>query len=505
MTITLKRQLTDSEKQTVLQQHGRTCYSTGHSISEDEQIHFDHIKAFSLGGASDTTNIAPMCATHNKEKGQLSLFDFRTKLRLKEFFSLGDKLTLKNLLEYLREKEEIQNFGQAITISSIDGNGAVKVSSANTSFETTLQQCPATGWKYFYCILDVTLITSDDDEEGAIGLQPRYLIEDKVFDLFRHFQTHPVLQPSIGRLVKSSIRVFDGQHKIAALLWNGRTKFECKVYVDSELRLLNQTNIAAHDKYAQTRFFSSVMVNKLGSQFGQDFVAYKELKDGSSKSEAAFIAWLRKKDSALTTAQINERFRSYLDNAVLDHDDNRLGALISASNRSTDKKPITIDMLKKSLLAGFLYRDPVSEDLAGSGYKREIEINNLLVIMNMMYDQAFKHWNTETGAFLATQMRLSRMLRSKSIMAWSGLFIDAVIAKLDLNDSEERARPLYREISEGQLKQISAVFTRLYDWKRWDAPEGDEIDRVLSDNRSEVRVWFKSHGLTTGYLLGAPE
>lgn len=503
MTITLKRQLTDDEKQIVLKQHGRTCYATGHAIAEDDQVQFDHIKAFSLGGASDTANIAPMCAIHNKEKGQLSLFDFRTKLRLKEFFSQGDKLTLKDLLEYFKKKKEIKEYGQLVTI--VESDEAVRISSAHSAFTTTLQTCPATGWKYFYCILDVELLNSDDDDDGAIGLQPRYLIEDKVFDLFRHFQTHPVLQPSIGRIVKSSIRIFDGQHKIASLLWNGRTQFECKVYVDSELRLLNQTNIAAHDKYAQTRFFSSVMVNKLGSQFGQDFLIYKDAEDIPLKSEAGFIAWLRRKDAALTSAQINERFRSYLDNAVLDDENNRLGKLVSATNRSTDQKPITIDMLKKSLLSGFLYREPVSDDLTSAAYKREIEVGNLIAIMNSMYDQAFNQWNSDAGPADEHQRQLNRMLRSKSIMAWSELFRDAVAAKLNLFDSEERARPLYRVISDDQFKQIGNVFTRLSNWKRWSAPESDEIDRVLADNKSEVKEWFKKHGLTTGYLLGAPE
>ena len=99
----------------------------------------------------------------------------------------------------------------------------------------------------------------------------------------------PVLQPSIGRVQKDRILLFDGQHKIAALLWTGRREFECKVYLDPELELLNKTNIAAHDKYSQTRFYSSVMVHKLGTQFGSEFEKYRSLEDGSVKSEAGFV------------------------------------------------------------------------------------------------------------------------------------------------------------------------------------------------------------------------
>ena len=88
------------------------------------------------------------------------------------------------------------------------------------------------------------------------------------------------------------ILVFDGQHKMAALLWNGQREFECKVYLSPDLRLLNDTNISAHDKFAQTRFFSSIMVLKLGTEFGTDFESYKNEEDGTSKNEAGFMTYL---------------------------------------------------------------------------------------------------------------------------------------------------------------------------------------------------------------------
>src|SRR4028118_1240876 len=80
--------------------------------------------------------------------------------------------------------------------------------------------------------------------------------------------------------------------KMAALLWNGQRKFECKVYLSPDLRLLNDTNISAHDKFAQTRFFSSIMVLKLSSEFGTDFESYKNKEDDTSKNEAGFMTYL---------------------------------------------------------------------------------------------------------------------------------------------------------------------------------------------------------------------
>ncbi|MDO9541440.1 MAG: hypothetical protein Q7J98_03845, partial [Kiritimatiellia bacterium] len=287
MAILLTRQLSDSEKQQILAQHGRKCFATGHEIPEGEQLQFDHIRAFTRFGASELDNIAPMCAQHNKEKGALPLDDFRIKLRLKDFFATGDRLTLGDLLQYMLKNKDIESFGSSVSVKQ-NGDMA-EIQSAALKYIQALHECPTTKWKYLYATFDIAILDSDDDHDLSLGLQPRYLIFDKVFDLYRHFQQHPVLQPSVGRIVNNRIRIFDGQHKLAGLLWNGRRQFECKVYLEPDIRLLNQTNIAAHDKFAQTRFFSSIMVMKLGIQFGADFAKYKDNEDGQPKTEAGFI------------------------------------------------------------------------------------------------------------------------------------------------------------------------------------------------------------------------
>lgn len=49
------------------------------------------------------------------------------------------------------------------------------------------------------------------------------------------------------------------------------------------------------------------------------------------------------------------------------------------------------------------------------------------------------------------------------------------------------------------------MIERLVNSKAWIAPPGDDVDRVLADNKSAVKDWLKQHGLSTGYLMGAPE
>ncbi len=501
MAITLRRQLTDDEKEQILSAHGRKCFATGHAISESDALHYDHIRAYSAGGSTELNNIAPMCEAHNKAKGRLPLEDFRVRLRLQDFFSGGDSLTLRDLLEYLKKEGDIGTFGQHVVVQEDDLS--IHIETPNAELDYELYKSPATGWKYFYATLPIGLLDSDDTEDDNLGLQPRYLIFDKVFNMYRHFQRHPVLQPSIGRISKDEILLFDGQHKIAALLWNNQREFECKIYLSPDLRLLNETNISAHDKFAQTRFYSSIMVLKLGTEFGTDFEAYKNVEDGAAKSEAGFMTYLER-ERAMSKADRNKRFRSYLYNSVLEDEDNYAARFVSKSNRSTDEKPLTIDMISKSIFSSFIYLEPADDNMGSDAYKRDKEISNTVALMNMLYDLSLASWNPKTGPKDENQKKLIRLFRSKSIMAWSELLRDAVCAKLDLYDSDEQARPFYRDLSPEDLDRVKGVVARLVGWKWWVSPD-DEVDQILAGSKKVVKEWLKDHGLTTGYLMGAPE
>jgi hypothetical protein len=441
-----------------------------------------------------------MSADTNRAKGTLPLADYHVKRRLDEFFRRGDRVTLGHLLRFLKDTHEIENFGQVI--EAVEHEGIMELRSASGTSRSPLCTCPATGWKYFYATVPVDVIESDDESDHSIGLQPRYLIPERVFELYRHFQRHPVLLPSIGRIVGNRLRMFDGQHKIAGLLWTGRREFEVKIYVTCDIGLLNDTNISAHDKFAQARFYSSIMVMKLGTQFGKDFDDYKKDEAEGVKSEAGFLKFLALRDAGMVNkAGRNAKFRSYLYNSVIESPDNKARKLISAGNKSTNDKPLTIDMLGKSIFACFMYRDPVDDNLTTDAYKRQTEVENVTALMNMMYELGLHAWNPHALAGNTTQFKLTRMFRSKSIMAWSEILADAIAPTLKILSRDEKAKLFYRELSKEQHEAMKAVVSRLFGWKFWADANGD-IDRVLADNKSEVKQWFAEHGLDAGYLMG---
>lgn len=501
MAITLKRQLDESEKEIILKRHGRVCFATGHTIPDGESLHFDHIYAHSLGGDSDLNNIAPMCEPHNKAKGMLPLEDYRIKLRLENFFNEGGRLTLRNLLVYLKDKGDINSFGESVAYELIGDR--IKITNHSFTNDFQIQICPLTGWKYFYGNLPIAILNSDDDEDDAMGLQPRYLIFDKVFEMYRHLRIYPVLQPSVGRISHNHILLFDGQHKAASLLWNGRKEFECKIYLDPDLRKLNQANIAAHDKYAQTRFFASVMILKLGNQFGKEFEDYKNKEDGNIKNEINFLEFLEQNDASLTRAERNKRFKSYLYNSVLEDDSNKLKHLISIGNKGSKEQPLTIDMLSKSLFACFLYTDPLHDDMLSDKYKRDAEFNNILKLFNMIYDLSLVNWNPKASQNDLSQIKLQRIFSSKSILAWSEIFRDAICATLEIHDTDDKEKPFYCDLTGEQFLKIKRILERLLNWQLWNSPRNHEIDSQINNSKSVLKEWFRSKGLTTGYLMGA--
>jgi len=244
---------------------------------------------------------------------------------------------------------------------------------------------------------------------------------------------------------------------------------------------------------------------KLGNQFGKDFEEYKNIEDIEKKTESGFLQFLEQKDISLTRGERNKRFRSYLYNSILDDATNKLKPLISTSNRSSSEQPLTVDMLSKSILACFLYTEPLSDDMFSEKYKREAEFKNVINLMNMLYDLALSQWQSDAQVNIIPQARLNRIFSSKAIMAWSELLRDAICAKLEIHDSDEKAKPFYRELGDEEYEKIKSCLSRLLNWQMWSSPINTEIDTIIAGSKGTLKEWFKGKGLTTGFIMGAPE
>jgi hypothetical protein len=246
------------------------------------------------------------------------------------------------------------------------------------------------------------------------------------------------------------------------------------------------------------------MVAKLGAQFGREFEEYKSLEDNKTKSELGFLNYIKEKEQ-LTKAELNKRFRSFLYNSILDDSNNKLANYVSKGNRSSVETPITMDMLEKSIFSNFLFRQPVETDMTTDKYIRETEFNNLVKLLNIIYEESLLNWDSEKTNSDPEQLKLSRIFRSKSIISWAEILFDSICASLKLFDSDDKLTLMHRNLSDKSFEEIKFNIRRLVNWNVWDSPLNSDIDRILSDNKSEIKKWFKEKGLTTGYLMGASE
>jgi len=89
------------------------------------------------------------------------------------------------------------------------------------------------------------------------------------------------------------------------------------------------------------------------------------------------------------------------------------------------------------------------------------------------------------------------------MMAWCEIFKDAVCAKLEIYDIDEKNKPFYRDISDAEFTKIRVILERLLQWQIWKSPKNSVIDTVIAGNKSATKEWFREKGLTAGFLLGA--
>ena len=90
-------------------------------------------------------------------------------------------------------------------------------------------------------------------------------------------------------------------------------------------------------------------------------------------------------------------------------------------------------------------------------------------------------------------------------MALSELFKDAISAKLEIYDTDEKSKVFYRQLEDSDFEKIDQIIIRLVNWQMWDSPKDSEIDKMISNNKSTLKQWLKDKGLSTGYLMGASE
>jgi len=481
-----KRQLTEKEKQKVLERHGRKCFVDGVPIAENEPIEFHHIKPFDRNGETDIENSAPVCSTHHRTIGTMNLQEYRDKIELGRFFGDESKY-LDNLIRH-----KVKKCGEPIK-SEIEKN-LISLFYRNGRHDFPLYECPTTKWKYFYATLPIEHIGNDKD------LQPRPLRETSLWKLYRHFQTNTQIAPSICRIdEKNNIILFDGQHKAAAQIWAGRTMIECKVYLQPDSRELKETNLEAHGPFRQMSFYSQELMEKYADIFGDDWMEFMYTE--GEKSELAFFNFLiniKKK----TKMRAKNEISLALQNEIVHNPNNKLSVYLSVKHRG-GKQPLTHARLKKTFFQHMLFPAPVKDEFETDTDYRKDERNNLVKLMNIIVEEGLeKIWNPERAD--GKHKKAERIFSAGAIRAWIILLKDAINTHLSHYTDEERQRFFYRRIQNKEFNYFRDFVKKLFAHKLWHDPDptGEIVARLAKDDAITAPTLFDEHEFTVKYILG---
>jgi hypothetical protein len=481
-----RRQISEQEKQQVLERQGLRCFIDGHPVASADEFEYDHVWPYSEGGASEVANIAAVCKKHNREKGTLALGEYRDRVDLRRFLAGASKRRLDDLLA---ERLGDRGFGQPLN-TEVDAD-RVKLFLESGPIEVPLTTCPATTEKYFYAVLPVSVIRNDSD------LQPRALETERLWQLYLHLRQHTQLAPAVCRLVNDSLLLFDGQHKAAAQVWAGRETVDCKVYLDPDVRRLKETNLSAHDKLRQMPFYTSTLLEKYAGMASEDWEEF--LHSSGPKTEDAFVDFMRSKGS-LSKAEARKRVRSLILNDILERPENRLREYITEENRGR-QNPLTMARLGKTFFLDFVAPVPMSDEFETDSYHRDDEQDNVVRLFNAIVDRTLSNkWAPERND--ASHKKAARLYSAGALRAWVPFLRDAIAPALQLFDAEDRERIFYRDLDDKQFAAIERLLDRLFSHKVWEDPD-PELNDLRYDDAERAKAMLRKSGLTPAWILGS--
>lgn len=473
------------------------CFISGEIIDAQlDEIEFDHIEPYSDGGDTGLNNIRAVLKRYNRRKSDQSLYDIRDNLRLERLF-----IEKRNAIK-LQDVQELKG----VTLHHIHAvltDGYVQVTDGREDHSFKVFLDPIIDIPYFYGRVPITWLQNDDQE----GLQPRVIDYKRLIILRDHLKSHPQMTPAIARLLGGSIRLFDGQHKIAAQILNGAREIDVKVYIspdnDSKAKMLFDTlmitNLEAHSKLRQVPFYTSTLIERFSIIYRELWEEFATTQPSNLHSEAYFIRFLLTQKK-YPRGKANEIFRSaVIDNAL---SQSTLGSYVALASKDLSY-PITYEIVSRYLLPMCLYLQPSDALFDTSADFRNNEIANFQTFATVLAEEGcLSDWVQRQSNTTLTniQLKARRIWHKGSILTWSPYIKDIIINTFNMMTEDERVRLLYRpHMKDDERERIKIYLHRLFSHPLWDSPEG-EIDSLLVSAQKQDDL-FKRNGLTPHYVL----
>ena len=497
----MKRQLSDAEKLIVRQQQlaqdgSLRCFISGDIVAEGDEIEYDHIHPYSKEGDTSVANIRIVLKGNNRRKSDQSLYEARDNLRLERLFeSKKNNIKLQDILELKDVKQR--------STHAVKKEGRITVDDGQLAREFPLFRDEILKVDYFYGRIPISWLENDDQE----GLQPRVIDYKRLISIRDHLKNHPQLAPSIGRLMSNRLKLFDGQHKLAAQVLNNNSEVDVKVYVSPERpeeakKLFDDlmiTNLEAHSKLKQVPFYTSTLLDRLSVIYKEFLDEFISTKLPETHTELNFINFLAaEKQYSKTDAK--EMLRGAI--KINSLEESSLKEHLAAASKDANF-PITHELLNKTIFPSTLFLEPSTARFMSVDDHRNTEVENFSTVTSLLVQETgLSNWvpNVKGKSLTNIQLKARRIWHKGSVLTWAPYLKSILYFALQIMTSEEREKLLYRSaIPSHQKSIIQTCLNRLFSHPMWDEPAG-EIDSLLVSAKKQDDL-FSRKGLTERYVI----
>lgn len=367
------------------------CEKPIDAVLHANAVDIDHVEPIKVGGKDDSSNFALTHSSCNRSK-QAS--DLRVARVLARFASIRDEIAKENrganLSDVLRHYK-----GALYELSLVAQADCVSLSfpelGKNEVLRVPLYRDDLSGLQYFFAKLPIEYLFHDDRiNPRAVGGSLNGLIDE-------FHKKRPQLQVSLawaelqGGKTKTSVKVFDGQHKTTAQVLLGVRAVPLRVFLNPNLDILLTANTNAGTTLRQIAFDKSVQRHLGSALFGERLDRYRKERGLPPDAEG-----FSEKDLVNHFKGEWREMRRYILDAVRDsithHPENKLKDYIDFAGKGKER-PLSYSALEKTFYSFFIFGDaletPLNHGDDDDANPRDLEIQQILKLMNIIAEKVY--------------------------------------------------------------------------------------------------------------------
>lgn len=394
------------------------------------KLDIDHVVPLSGGGKDDPVNFAVTHQSCNRSKQATHLEVARI---LSRFERLKEKLASKNRNPNLGDVlEQAGGANQKLGFSLSENALTYSFPEIgdNSLYSVPVYRDELSGFRFFFAKLPIEFLAHDDHiNPRSIGANISRLVEE-------FHRKRPQLHVPLGWMSsdgKSSIHIFDGQHKAAAQIMLGAKALPVRVFIDPDADILITTNTNAGTTLKQVAFDKSVQ-RHLGSSLYQERLDRFQKELGKAQDDLLFSEQDLANHFKGQSREIKRYILDAVRNGVTSDPDNRLREYIDLAGKGNER-PLSYSTIEKTFYSFFIYQEvlgtPINYRFEEGENPRAVETAQIVRLMNLIAEAIYiGKYDHEIGTdkiesrmqkgevFKHAHLRAYRMSKEEIIYNW---------------------------------------------------------------------------------------